>query len=223
MRKWMLVLGVAAVIGCAGVSKEKYAAKEAEASQYQQQLQDQNAKMTALSKQNAACQEQASSARSELDATTAKLSQASAENDALKNRTMKLSAPLLFKESSSKLTAEDKRALDSVADALSQQKDKAIIVAGHTDNREGGSGSAGDAKRWQLSTARAQEVAKYLAGRGLDPARIGIAGFGQAKPVADNDTLANRALNRRTEIVLTPLHMETGTVEVSPAKVKPAK
>ena len=56
---------------------------------------------------------------------------------------------------------------------------------------------------WELSSARAASVADYL----LDQQyRLGgevyIVGYGDAKPVASNDTLAGRGLNRRIEIVL---------------------
>jgi chemotaxis protein MotB len=217
----MLVIGLAAAIGCGGISKETYGAKEAEAAKYKQQVTELQSQVASLEKQNATVKQQASSAQSQLDATTAKLNEQSAEFAAFKERSKKISAQLLFKENSSKLTPENKRALDSVADAIGQVKDKAVIVAGYTDNTEGGKGAT--AKRWQLSTARAMEVAKYLAGRGIDPNLIGVAGFGESRPVAPNDTLANKALNRRAEIALTPKTPEMGTVEVSPAKVKQPK
>ena len=221
MRRVMLVIGLAAAIGCGGISKETYGAKEAEAAKYKQQATELQSQVASLEKQNATVKQQASSAQSQLDATTAKLNEQSSEFAAFKERSKKISEQLLFKESSSKLTAEDKRALDAVADAIRQVKDKAVLVAGFTDNSEGGKGAT--SKRWQLSTARAMEVAKYLAGRGIDPNLIGVAGFGEARPVAPNDTLANKALNRRVEIALTPKNFEMGTVEVSPATVKPHK
>lgn len=219
MRKLMLVLGLAALAGCGGISKETYGAKEAEATKYKQAAQDADSKVKALEQQNAALQQQASAAKSELEATTAKLNAQSGEYAKLKDRTIKLSERLLFKENSSQLSPESKRTLDAMADAIAAQKDKAVIIAGYTDDAEGGKGAT--VKRWQLSTARALEVAKYLAGRGLDPARIGIAGFGEGRPVAANDSLANRALNRRAEIALTPPNLELNTVDVSPATLNP--
>lgn len=231
MRKLMLVLGVAAVVGCGGISKERYGAKEAEAAKYQQALQEETGKVSALEaktksleEQNAALQAQASdlekkltettAAKSELEVNTAKLKEQSESN-----RPIKLSERLLFKENSSQLTTESKRALDGMAEAIGQLKDKVVIVAGHTDNTEAG-GKGANVKRWQLSTARALEVAKYLAGRGLDPATIAVAGFGEGRPVAANDSMADRAQNRRAEIALTPANVQLGTVDVSPAKVE---
>ena len=226
MRRVMLVIGLAAAIGCGGISKETYGAKEAEAAKYKQQatqlesqvksLDQQNA---TLQQQNARLQQQASAAQTQLDATTTKLNEQTAETAELRERTKKINEQLLFKENSSKLSPESKRALDVVAAAIAQLKDKAVLVAGFTDDTEGGKGAT--SKRWQLSTARAMEVAKYLAGRGIDPKHIGVAGFGAGRPVAPNDSLANKALNRRAEIALTPQHLEMGTVEVSPPTVKP--
>jgi len=218
MRKLMLVLGMAAVVGCGGISKKQYGAKEAEAAKYKEEVAALESKAQSLEQQNATLQAQVSAAKSELETTTAKLAEQSGEYAKLKDRTIKLSERILFKENSSKLTPDGKRALDAMADAIAQQKDKAVIVAGYTDDAEGG--KSAHVKRWQLSTTRALEVAKYLVGRGLDPALIGIAGFGEARPVAANDSLANRALNRRAEIALTPPTLEMGTVDVSPATLE---
>jgi chemotaxis protein MotB len=219
MRKLMLVLGMAAVVGCGGISKEQYGAKEAEAAKYKQEVAALESKAQSLEQQNATLQAQVSAAKSELETTTAKLMEQSGEYAKLKDRTIRLSERLLFKENSSKLSPESKHSLDAMADAIAQQKDKAVIVAGYTDDAEAG-GKGAHVKRWQLSTTRALEVAKYLVGRGLDPALIGIAGFGEARPVAANDSLANRALNRRAEIALTPPTFDLGTVDVSPATLE---
>ena len=222
MRKLMIVLGMAAVVGCGGISKEKYGAKEAEAAKYKQEVAALEQHRSTLEQQNATLQGQVGAAKSELETTTAKLAEQSAEYAKLKGQTIKLSERLLFKENSSKLSPESKRSLDAMADAIAQLKDKAVLVAGFTDDAEA-AGKDAKARRWQLSSARALEVAKYLVGRGLDPALIGIAGFGEARPVAANDSLANRALNRRAEIALTPPTIEMGTVDVSPAKVETTK
>jgi chemotaxis protein MotB len=234
MRNLMLVVGVLAVIACGGPSKEQYAAKDAEAAKYKQAMQDESGKAAALEakaksleEQNAALQTQVGqlnqqvtetgAAKSELEVTAAEYAKVNKELQG--NQTIKLNDRLLFAENSSKLTTEAKRALDATADALRQVKDKHVIVAGYTDDTEAG-GKTGAVKRWQLSTARALEIAKYLSGRGLDPARIAVAGFGASRPVAPNDSREKRALNRRAEIALTPLNPNIGTVDVKPATIK---
>lgn len=71
-----------------------------------------------------------------------------------------------------------------------------IYVCGHTD-------STGTANRnLALSLARAQTVADHLVALGVPRTRLKVQGFGSAFPVAGNDTIEGRALNRRTEIVL---------------------
>lgn len=71
-----------------------------------------------------------------------------------------------------------------------------IYVCGHTD-------STGNANRnLVLSLARAQTVANSLVARGVPKNRLNVQGFGSAFPLAGNETVEGRALNRRTEIVL---------------------
>ena len=75
----------------------------------------------------------------------------------------------------------------------------AITVSGHTDNvpvRPGGIYRS----NWDLSAARASSVAIELLAAGLDPTRLMVSGHADTQPRAPNDTLANRALNRRVEI-----------------------
>jgi outer membrane protein OmpA-like peptidoglycan-associated protein len=68
-----------------------------------------------------------------------------------------------------------------------------IQIAGHTD-------SLGDAGyNLNLSAARANSVRQALIDRGIAPARLKAAGFGESRPKADNDTFVGRAINRRVE------------------------
>lgn len=76
-----------------------------------------------------------------------------------------------------------------------------IRVEGHTDNVP----IKTDAfpSNWELSTARALAVVRYFIERsGISPARLSAAGYGESRPVADNDTSPGRARNRRVEILL---------------------
>ena len=52
---------------------------------------------------------------------------------------------------------------------------------------------------WHLSTARAEEVARYLSNE-VDPSRIRAEGRAESEPLAPNDTPANRARNRRVDV-----------------------
>ncbi|EKP94126.1 flagellar motor protein MotB [Thermaerobacter subterraneus] len=76
-----------------------------------------------------------------------------------------------------------------------------ILVEGHTDNLPIRSGRY--PSNWELSTARATTVVRYLAEQaGLDPRRLAAAGYGEWRPRYPNTSAANRARNRRVEIVL---------------------
>jgi chemotaxis protein MotB len=231
MVRTMLVVGTAAIVGCAGVSKEQYQAKEAEATKYKQAAQEQDAKLAdvekkassleqqneALQSQNQALESQNRTIQSGSADLQKRLDESHATATALKqDRPVKVNQAVLFNENSSKITAEGKRSLDSVAQALAGSKDKTVVVSGFTDGAEG---AGNDSKPWQLSSARALEVARYLASRGVDPALIAIAGFGRARPVAPNDSLSNRAMNRRVEIVLSPANQEVLTIDVKPAEL----
>lgn len=57
---------------------------------------------------------------------------------------------------------------------------------------------------WELSTSRASSVIRLFAGYGLDPTRMAAIGFGEYRPVADNDTPEGRSQNRRVVVVVLP-------------------
>ena len=91
--------------------------------------------------------------------------------------------------------------LNQVAQTLASYESTLIDVYGHTDP------SGGDAINMPLSRNRAQAVANYLAGRGVQPSRIATQGFGSSQPLAgnDNSSEAERAANRRVEIRIVPV------------------
>ena len=86
-----------------------------------------------------------------------------------------------------------------------------IRVEGHTDNRPIATGRY--PSNWELSTARATQVVKYLIDPGgIVPSRLSAAGYGDSKPRVDNDTVENRSKNRRVEIILGPVITPSPTV-----------
>jgi chemotaxis protein MotB len=95
--------------------------------------------------------------------------------------------------------------LGKVISILKDVKDKAIRIEGHTDNVQI---SRTLAKRyptnWELSAARAINVARYLQDEGIDPGQLSAVAYGEGKPVATNDTAEGKAKNRRIEIILVP-------------------
>ena len=100
---------------------------------------------------------------------------------------------ILFDFDKSDLRPEAKAELDKLAATLDASKEYEIIVGGHTDN-------IGTEKyNMGLSERRAQSVVKYLLMKGVNNAYVGSHNYGETKPVAPNDTKANRQLNRRVE------------------------
>jgi chemotaxis protein MotB len=90
--------------------------------------------------------------------------------------------------------------LDKIADALDELP-YAVRVEGHTDNVP--IQTRRFPSNWELSVARAVNVVKYFAEvSNIDPKRLSAVGYGESRPVAANDTRANRAKNRRVEIFL---------------------
>lgn len=89
--------------------------------------------------------------------------------------------------------------LDSVILVLQEFDETRVNVLGHTD-------STGAASYNQtLSEKRAGAVADYLLQRGLPYNRVNPIGYGETRPIADNNTAAGRDQNRRVELVLSPM------------------
>ncbi len=86
--------------------------------------------------------------------------------------------------------------LDSVAKVLAKYEDTRMRIAGFTDS------TGADDYNLRLSRDRARSVADYLSGRGVAAQRLVPEGFGEAYPVASNDSTAGRAQNRRVELTI---------------------
>ena len=84
--------------------------------------------------------------------------------------------------------------LDELVKYMQLKPDLRIEVAGHTDN------DGSEESNMVLSQDRAEAVRTYLIKKGIKAARIVAKGYGESKPIAENETAAGKALNRRTEI-----------------------
>lgn len=103
---------------------------------------------------------------------------------------------LYFATGSSDLLPESDAAIAEAAALLKARPDLRLDVQGHTDN------VGNEAANLTLSRRRAQAVADALiGGHGIPSSRLGVRGFGASRPVADNDSEAGRATNRRVELV----------------------
>ncbi|MGE5173465.1 MAG: OmpA family protein [Betaproteobacteria bacterium] len=126
----------------------------------------------------------------------------------MKNRlTVTMVDQILFASGSARVGKRGKAVLDKVVTILKDVKDKRIEVDGHTDNVPIVSSlKTRFPTNWELSTARATEVVRYLQDPGgIDPHLLSASGFGEFQPVASNDIEEGRHKNRRIEIVLLPL------------------
>jgi outer membrane protein OmpA-like peptidoglycan-associated protein len=106
---------------------------------------------------------------------------------------------ITFATDSSNISANFYQVLDSVALVIKEYEKTYVDIVGHTDD------TGSDAYNQQLSEARANSVARYLESQGVLPARIVSSGMGESKPIASNATAQGRSLNRRVEIILTPV------------------
>ena len=117
--------------------------------------------------------------------------------------TVNLVDAVLFDSGKAEVKPEGLVVLQKVIDILKHIKDKVIRIEGHTDNVQiSGALLRRYPSNWELSSARALNVAKYLQQQGIDPALLAAVAYGEYKPVASNDTEEGRAENRRIEIVL---------------------
>lgn len=109
----------------------------------------------------------------------------------------------LFGSGSAEVARDFIPLLERIGDALKTVPGK-VIVVGHTDNVKPGL-SARFPSNFDLSKGRADAVRTLLAERAGPPERYSVEGRGDTEPLAANDSAANRARNRRVEIVvLTP-------------------
>ncbi len=114
---------------------------------------------------------------------------------------------VLFPSGQATLTPEGKRVLETIGQVLAKVTDRRVQIEGHTDSQEIGPGLKKlFASNWELSTARATEVVRYLLAHVSIPTEhISAVGRADTVPVASNATEAGRQLNRRIEILLLPL------------------
>ena len=115
---------------------------------------------------------------------------------------VELSENILFDSGKADLKPEGQTALTEVAGVLASIPNREFQIAGHTDNIP--IKSSRFPSNWELSTARAVTVARYLGSQGVPTNRLSAAGYAETQPVATNDTPEGRAQNRRIEIVLMP-------------------
>lgn len=130
-----------------------------------------------------------------------------------------LTGDLLFASGSAELRQEGLDTLKELAGVLGDIPYQ-VHVIGHTDDQP--VASPRFPSNWELSTARAGRVARYLTqDMGIEPKRFIVSGRGSQQPVRPNTTPENRASNRRVEIIVTRDSIPTWPVYPGTAGLSP--
>ncbi|MCP4597253.1 OmpA family protein [Neptuniibacter sp.] len=114
--------------------------------------------------------------------------------------TIKVKGDVLFPSGSAEFNPEMMTVLDSMVLLLKQNSDLKLSIHGHTDDIP--IETTRFPSNWDLSAIRATNVLRYMVRGGLQPERVSATGYGESVPLAPNDSVINRAKNRRLEFVL---------------------
>ncbi len=119
-------------------------------------------------------------------------------NVVVSGKEIKLKKQVHFQHDSAEILPDSQGIVEELADLMSKRPDiKNVEVQGHTDD----TGAA--AYNLRLSQSRAQAVVDAIASHGVDASRMTAKGYGQEKPLVPNSTEANRAKNRRVQVMIT--------------------
>lgn len=113
---------------------------------------------------------------------------------------LQLPSHITFDTDSDILKSRFTPVLKMIAFVLNEYNSTLVTTIGHTDN------VGSDEYNQMLSTKRAKSLANYLSRNGVNQKRLASIGRGKFQPVSLNDTSGGRAMNRRVEIMLEPLH-----------------
>jgi outer membrane protein OmpA-like peptidoglycan-associated protein len=103
---------------------------------------------------------------------------------------------ILFQTGKATLQTEAKTNVEKLAVILNKYEDTNILIEGHTDS------DGSEEFNQRLSEARANTVAAYIAGQGVEGSRVTKVGYGEMQPVASNDTPEGKQANRRVEVAV---------------------
>lgn len=168
-------------------AKREAEAATAQAQQAQAQAASAQAQADAAQQQNAALAERAA----QLEALLVDLHAVKTERGYVVTI-----GDVLFATDQATLTPNGTSTLRKLADVMAQNPNRTVLVEGFTDS------TGSSTHNQELSQRRANAVATALASMGVARDRIAMRAYGEAFPVASNDTASNRQLNRRVEIVL---------------------
>lgn len=114
-----------------------------------------------------------------------------------------MSDKLLFESGSAQVNKQGNEALGKLAEVLKKQNDIDVFIEGHTDNKPIKTVQFKD--NWDLSVVRATSVVRILTKEyGVNPLQIVPSGRAEFMPIDNNEAVEGRARNRRTEIIMAP-------------------
>jgi len=115
-----------------------------------------------------------------------------------------VNSDLLFPPGGWQMNDRGKQVIASLSAKLAPTQQNKILVSGYTDNAPIGSAlqRQGITSNEILSQKRAENVMEFLLSQGVKPDLVSAKGFGDANPIAPNDTAQGRAQNRRVELSL---------------------
>jgi len=220
----MLMSGAIAVALAAGgcVSKGDYEKLQAERDGLQQKVDELQAQRSGLENQQTALRSEVVTLEKQRATLEAQNRQNKAQYDSLSRNlndevqkgqvqvrqykdmlTVEVAEQIFFDSGRANLSESGKAVLKKVGEALKGYDDKIVRVVGHTDNVPiGKSMQSQFASNWELSSARATTVVRFLEAAGVPPDRLAASGRAEFSPVASNDDPEGRRKNRRIEITL---------------------
>jgi chemotaxis protein MotB len=133
---------------------------------------------------------------------------------------VKFKSDLTFAVGSADLRPQAKSAIARFAQIVNSPNaaNYELLVAGHTDNTRvvnPATIAAGNKDNWYLSANRAISVGKELIAHNTNPQRLGVVGYADQRPIADNSTDAGRSKNRRVEVLILPSTVRSAPVSTS--------
>lgn len=113
---------------------------------------------------------------------------------------LQIDGRFLFDSGRAELKERARFIFANLGEMFRQYADYRIAIRGHTDDRA--IDTAQFPSNWELSAVRATTVLRYFINQGIDPQRMTATGYADYIPLVDNDSIENRARNRRVEFVL---------------------
>ncbi len=187
-RTGLALLAVISSLGC--VTESAYKKEETKADEASKAAEQASAQKAAADKLNAQLESEVKANQVQIQTLQGELK-------------VTVANQILFPEGGWEIHKAGEETLNKMIPALKELKGQRIDVQGYTDDVPiGPELKARFPSNWELSTARATDVVRYLASKGVDQNMMSATGFGDTHPVASNGTAEGRAKNRRIEIVI---------------------